>query len=104
MTTTAQTYWLRRMHTALRGAELTEDTPLFGYTFRRTAIERLMLIGLRAADEVKVYRACETAAFTAGLPALVVDEAGRWAALCSVSVNERLATVDAVATWEAVQI
>jgi len=97
----AAEYWRDRFTGVAESlhAELHEDAVYFCYAHRYTALQRLTQIGLAAAVEVEFYRAGFYTRFVPGKPALLCDEIAQWAALCTVSVDGRLATIDAVAVW-----
>ena len=98
----ALNYWQARIDAIVRGAGAAgegDDLAVYTVESKSTAIATLDR-GARAAGwRTAEYRAGHYTRFVPGKLPIVVDERAGWAALCTVTADGRLGTVEDVAVW-----
>lgn len=95
-------YWRAQIARIVAGCDCRAADDLVLYTVESQATaEDTLRRGARAAgDEPQVVMAGHIPALAPGVPALVVASTAGWCALCAVTSDGRLATIDDVAVWE----
>lgn len=97
---TAADYWQTRIRRIVSGlAPEADDLVLYSCDTRDCAHTALVRGAQAAGQYPAEYPAGFYTRFVPGKPALVYDNTARWMALCSVTADGRLATVDDVAVW-----
>lgn len=98
----AHAYWRAQIDRITAGLDTRAADDLCVYTVesQATAIDTLRRGARASGYEPGLYPAGYYTRFVPGKPALIVSASAGWAALCSVSVDGRLATIDDVAMWE----
>lgn len=97
----AHAYWRAQLDRIIAGLDCraADDLCVFTVEGKDTALDTLIRGARASGDEPGIYPAGCYTRFVPGKPALIVSASAGWAALCTVSVDGRLATIDDVALW-----